>query len=96
MFDSIYDKMSENFGALELAMGMVYNNILANPEDESQRALLETLGDVASNMLGTQSDFVDMYADEDVKAQLQSRLESKKSTLKNEIQEIIRTNERTL
>lgn len=96
MFDNIYDKMSEDFGSLELAMGMVYNNILANPEDESQRALLETLGSVAANMLGTQSDFVDIYADEAVKAQLQSRLESKKSTLKNEIQEIIRTNERTL
>lgn len=88
-FDEVYDGMTENLGALNLAMGMVYNNIENNPDDESQVALLQTLGDVGTKMINTQMEFVENYADKDMKETLQTRLEDKKIHLKQQVGEIV-------
>ena len=49
-FDLLLDKMNENYSYLQTIMGVVYEKVKENPEDESSMELLESLGNLGKRM----------------------------------------------
>ena len=57
-FDLLLDKMNENYSYLQTIMGVVYEKVKENPEDESSMELLESLGNLGKRMLSTEESLV--------------------------------------
>ena len=91
-FGFVYDKMSENYNALEQMMGTMYQQLLEDPTNENTKNILAGLGDIGKKMLSSQSDFVSIYADPSQKEALMARLDDKIQVLSNALEE---TNHKT-
>ena len=73
-------KMNWDYEKLQELMGYIYENM----KEEKQipvNELLEHLSDISKSMLNTQREFVDVYADDSIKAQMHYKINSKEQAL---------------
>ena len=80
-FDSIFEKMSNNYSELEQIMGDLYQQIQNDPVDEHSQLLLQGLGNVAKGIISSQRDFAVAYCDSQMKDMLVARLDEKEESL---------------
>ena len=86
-FDLILDKMNENYSYLQTIMGVVYEKVKENPEDESSMELLESLGNLGKRMLSTEESLVGPYCHTDEAITLIDKIEEKKNSLTTSLEE---------
>ena len=86
-FDLLLDKMNENYSYLQTIMGVVYEKVKENPEDESSMELLESLGNLGKRMLSTEESLVGSYCHKDEAITLIDKIEEKKNSLTTSLEE---------
>ena len=88
-FDLLVDKMNENYNSLQTIMGVVYEKVNENPDDEYSRELLELLGNLGKRMLSTEESLVVYYGSPDEAINLMDRISDKKQALTTSLEETI-------
>lgn len=86
-FDLLVDKMNENYNSLQTIMGVVYEKVNENPDDEYSRELLELLGNLGKRMLSTEESLVVYYGSPDEAINLMDRISDKKQALTTSLEE---------
>lgn len=86
-FDLLLDKMNENYSYLQTIMGVVYEKVKENPEDESSMELLESLGNLGKRMLSTEESLIVSYGSPDETINLMDRISDKKQVLTTSLEE---------
>jgi len=77
------DNLSPIYSDIEQIMVSVYKDIQLNPDDEKNINLLEGLGVVATKVIRSQKNLVEIYESADFKDIILSNLEEKEIALKN-------------
>ena len=70
-------KLGSDYEKVQQLMEHIYNN---NETIDSVQ-LLEILNDISKSMLSTQRDFVEVYADDSIKAQMHYKIDMKEQAL---------------
>ena len=86
-FDLLFEKMNDNYNYLQTIMGVVYEKVKENPEDEYSRELLEALGNLGKRMLSTEESLVVSYESTDEAINLMDRINDKKQALTTSLEE---------
>lgn len=86
-FDLLVDKMNDNYNYLQTIMGVVYEKLKENPEDEYNRELLESLGNLGKRMLSTEESLVVSYGSTDEAINLTDGINAKKQALTTSLEE---------
>ena len=88
-FDLLVGEMNENYNSLQTIMGVVYEKVNENPDDEYSRELLELLGNLGKRMLSTEESLVVSYGSPDEAINLMDRISDKKQALTTSLEETI-------
>lgn len=82
-FDNVYDEMTHSFSNIESMMGDLYSKLQTIPDNRELRDEILRLGDIGLGILDAQISLTESYADNMLKEQLLNKLESKRLTFKN-------------
>lgn len=82
-FYSMYDDMTKTYEMIEQMMASVYEEMVANPSNEQNYAMLQGLTDIALRTLTSQENFVFTYCqDNQTKERLFNRIDEKKEMIR--------------
>lgn len=73
-------KVRGDYEKIQQLMGVIYSQMQEGKEIDAKE-LLSHLSDISRSMLNTQRDFIDIYADDSIKAQLHYKVDSKEQAL---------------
>lgn len=73
-------KMGGDYEKVQELMGIIYSQMQEAKTIDAKELLLH-LTDISKSMLNTQRDFVDVYADDSIKAQMNYKIDTKERVL---------------
>lgn len=73
-------KLGTDYEKVQQLMQFIYDEMQAKKTIDSKQ-LLETLNELSKSMLNTQRDFVEVYADDSIKAQMHYKIDMKEQAL---------------
>lgn len=73
-------KMGGDYEKIQQLMGVIYSQMVEEKAIDAKELLLH-LTDISRSMLNTERDFVEVYADDSIKAQMNYKIDTKEQTL---------------
>ena len=86
-FGEVFDSLNNTYSSMETVLGDLYNDIQNNPNNEKIE-LFNSIANVAKDLLTSQREFVDSYADNNMKEFCENSVASKEELIQKSIQEI--------
>ena len=94
-FGEIFDSLNKTYSDLEVIWGQLYDDVQKNT-DEEKLEMFYKVTNVASGVLVSQMQFVDSYADSDMKDYCKNSILRKEKLIKKTIEEINESNRNKL